>query len=203
MSARARVRWATETAANALVLPWTSTYGPRAMAFGAERAHQDLAEHGARWSGRTGEARRLALYRRLGVEIGDHAVLRWGSLLLRPPVSIGSMTVIGHHSVVQHAVVGDDCLIGTGVQILDGKRQHGWDRTDMLIREQPERSVRTTVGNDTFIGGGATILSDVGNHCVVGAGSVVTKPVPDWAIVAGAPARVVGDRRDRAGAAVR
>ena len=41
----------------------------------------------------------------------------------------------------------------------------------------------------------------VGDHCIVGAASVVTKPVPDYKIVVGNPARVVGDRRDRPGPA--
>ena len=51
-----------------------------------------------------------------------------------------------------------------------------------------------TIGRDTWIGDRAVIMCDVGEHCVVGAGSVVTKPVPDYAIVVGSPARVVGSR---------
>ena len=34
-------------------------------------------------------------------------------------------------------------------------------------------------------------MADVGKHCVVGAGSVVTKPLPDYAIAVGAPAKVI------------
>ena len=37
-------------------------------------------------------------------------------------------------------------------------------------------------------------MADVGRHCVVGAGSVVTRPVPDYAIVVGTPAKIVGWR---------
>lgn len=49
------------------------------------------------------------------------------------------------------------------------------------------------VGNNVFIGMGATILKGVtiGNDCIVGAYAVVTKDVPDGSIVAGNPARVV------------
>ena len=35
------------------------------------------------------------------------------------------------------------------------------------------------------------IMADVGDHCVIGAGSVVTKPVPDYAIAVGSPAKVI------------
>ena len=50
-----------------------------------------------------------------------------------------------------------------------------------------------TVGNNVWIGGGATILSDVtiGNNVVIGAGVVVTKDIPDNVVVAGNPARVI------------
>ena len=50
-----------------------------------------------------------------------------------------------------------------------------------------------TVGNNVWIGGNVTILSDVTieNNVVIGAGSVVTKDIPDNVVVAGNPARVI------------
>jgi acetyltransferase-like isoleucine patch superfamily enzyme len=48
-----------------------------------------------------------------------------------------------------------------------------------------------TVGQDTWIGDRALVLADVGQHCVIGAGAVVTKPIPDYAIAVGVPAKVV------------
>lgn len=49
------------------------------------------------------------------------------------------------------------------------------------------------IGDDVWIGGGATILPGVtiGKGCTVAAGSVVTKDVPPFSVVRGAPARVV------------
>jgi hypothetical protein len=49
------------------------------------------------------------------------------------------------------------------------------------------------VGNDVWIGRGATIVSGVhlGHGAVVGAGSLVTKSVPPYAVAAGNPARVI------------
>jgi acetyltransferase-like isoleucine patch superfamily enzyme len=57
---------------------------------------------------------------------------------------------------------------------------------------------KTKIGSDVWIGTGAIILAGVtiGNGAVIGSGSVVTKMVPDYAIVAGNPARLIRMRFD-------
>lgn len=59
---------------------------------------------------------------------------------------------------------------------------------------------KLTIGNDVWIGQYAIILpscKNIGDGAVVGAGSVVTKDVPDYAIVAGNPARIIKYRFDK------
>ena len=50
-----------------------------------------------------------------------------------------------------------------------------------------------TIGDNVWFGGNCIVLSGVtiGNNVVVGAGSVVTKDIPDNAVVAGNPARII------------
>lgn len=52
---------------------------------------------------------------------------------------------------------------------------------------------RLTIGNDVWLGGNVLITnySNIGNGVIAGAGSIITKDVPDYAVVAGAPARII------------
>ena len=191
------LRRAFDALAHWTVAPLALSFALRQRMIGRERAYLELSERAARWPGIRGQRLRRALHRRIGTPIGEAAVLHFGVILERPPISIGRMTAIGHYSHMQHAAIGADCLIGDHVVVLDGRRQHRIDRLDVPINEQGGVVVQTRIGDDCFIGAHATILADVGDHCVVGAGSVVLNPVPDWMIVAGNPARIIGDRRER------
>jgi acetyltransferase-like isoleucine patch superfamily enzyme len=114
------------------------------------------------------------------------------------PVTIGKNVGINPRVTIDGGAsgvfIGDDTRIATGTCIyaFDHRTQ-----PDRLIREQPVRSQGIHIGNDVWIGANVSITDgvNIGSHAVVAMGAVVTKDVPDWAIVAGVPARVIGDRR--------
>lgn len=64
------------------------------------------------------------------------------------------------------------------------------------MKKHPKSKGDIVVGNDVWIGYGATILSGVkiGHGAIVGAKSLVSKDVLNYAIMAGSPARVIGFR---------
>ena len=81
--------------------------------------------------------------------------------------------------------IGDHARIAANVQLLSNN--HDPYDLDVLICKPVE------IGDHAWIGAGATILPGVrvGRHAIVGAAAVVTKDVPDHAVVAGNPARVI------------
>jgi acetyltransferase-like isoleucine patch superfamily enzyme len=127
--------------------------------------------------------------------VGRDAFIGFGTIFSHPTAELGHSVYVGPYSCLGDVTLEDDVLLGSHVSVANGGAQHGTDRLDIPVREQPGRWPRVTIGRDTWIGDRAIVLADVGRHCVVGAGAVVTKPVPDYAIVAGNPARVVGSRR--------
>ena len=93
-------------------------------------------------------------------------------------------------------ILGDDCRLASHVSI------YAWNhgiKPGEPVRVQPTHSSGVRLGVDVWVGTRACIRDGVsiGDHAVVGMGSVVTRDVPDWAIVAGNPAVVIGDRRER------
>jgi acetyltransferase-like isoleucine patch superfamily enzyme len=141
--------------------------------------------------GLTGVYLRRAFYRLVLPRCGEDVYLGFGTVVSHPTASLGRRVYVGNYCSLGGVTLEDDVLLASHVSITNGGRQHGFERLDVPIREQPGVWSPVTVGRDTWIGERAAVLADVGSHCVIGAGSVVTKPIPDYAIAAGVPARVI------------
>jgi acetyltransferase-like isoleucine patch superfamily enzyme len=130
------------------------------------------------------------------IEIGRWAWIGHGCKLRchEGVISIGAKSVLGQEctiSAYRHVSIGRECVIADRVMLIDF--DHGMVEVDRPIRLQGiyKRDVR--VGNNVWIGYGACILRGVtvGDNAVIGTNAVVTRDVPENAVVAGVPARVI------------
>lgn len=90
--------------------------------------------------------------------------------------------------------IGDDTRIASGASLY--AFDHGLN-PGMPVRTQGVSSLGIRIGRDVWICANASVTDGVtvGDHAVVAMGAVVCKDVPAWAIVAGVPAKIIGDRR--------
>lgn len=146
--------------------------------------------------GTSGVYLRKAFYRMVLPRVGADVWISFGTTISHPTAEFGHSVYVGPYGMLGDVALEDDVLLGSNVSIMNGSQQHGIDRLDIPIREQPGQWPRVTIGRDSWIGDRSIVMADVGKHCVIGAGAVVTKPVPDYAIAVGSPAKVVRDRRE-------
>ena len=121
----------------------------------------------------------LSYVRRGTVSLGDHVFINRGCYL-------SGDIEIGHF-----------VMLASGVAIVGGDHvMH--DPSRPMIHAGRAENLPVVIGDDAWLGHGAIVLHGVrvGQGAVVAAGSVVTRDVPDYAIVAGNPARVLRPRLD-------
>lgn len=111
-------------------------------------------------------------------------------------ITIGENTTVGYYTFLfasANISIGADCLIAPFCYLVDAN--HGIAR-EKLIREQEMTASSIKIGEDVWLGTRAVVLPGVtiGRGAVVAAGSVVRDDVPEYAIVAGTPAKVKGCR---------
>lgn len=109
-------------------------------------------------------------------------------------------------------MIGDNCSIGQNFHIISNETrldigrnttissnvfitntEHDYKKIGMHILEQPLLNGKTQIGENCFIGFGASIQAGtvLGNHCIVGTNAVVRGTYPDYSVIVGVPARVV------------
>lgn len=128
-----------------------------------------------------------------GCEIGDDVNI--GTFVeIQKGARIGNRCKISSHTFICEGVIlEDEVFIGHNVTFINDRFPRATNGDGALQSEADWRCVPTRVKRGASIGSGATMLCGVtiGERALVGAGSVVTRDVPDFAVVAGNPARVI------------
>lgn len=133
-----------------------------------------------------------------GCKIGDFTKI--GAFVeIQKNAVIGAQCKISSHTFICEGVtIENEVFVGHGVMFINDRYPRATTQGS-LQTEATWKVTPTLVKRRASIGSGAVVMCGVtlGQEAIVGAGSVVTHDVPDYAIVAGVPAKVVGDIRTR------
>lgn len=135
-----------------------------------------------------------------GCEIGDGTKV--GAFVeIQKNAVVGRNCKISSHTFICEGVrIEDEVFVGHSVTFINDSYPRAVNPDGTMQSEEDWQVESTLVQKGASIGSGSTILSGVviGRQAIVGAGSVVTKDVPERAIVAGNPARVLRFLQDQA-----
>ena len=181
--------------ATLLAIPALLSYAVRRIPLGADRALEGSSQTLGLIPGGLGDFVRGAFYARVLEHCASSATIQFGTLFSQQGARIDARVYVGPRCHLGLVHLEEDVLLAAGVHVPSGGTTHGTDDIAVPIRDQPGRRTRVTIGMGTWVGSAAIVMADVGRHCVIGAGSVVTRPIPDYSVAAGSPARVIRDRR--------
>lgn len=132
-----------------------------------------------------------------GLVIEDNVIINRNCMLQAKagPIKMGARTTIGSNSVIvsmsgvefgEAVLVAGNCYISAGAYHID-------DLTKPIMDQGAYSKGPIKIGNHVWIGTSAVVLDGVsiGDGAIIGAGAVVNKDVPENAIVAGVPAKVI------------
>lgn len=116
--------------------------------------------------------------------------------------TIGEYSSVGRYAKVVHTKIGKFCAISWDVTINAVSHPHTHlsisafpyvPHVGHFVNKRIQSHSEVIIKNDVWIGANCVIMPNItiGNGAIIGAGAVVTKDVPDYAIVAGVPAKII------------
>jgi serine acetyltransferase len=122
-------------------------------------------------------------------------IAKCGHIVLMDRVDVGFNCVFasaGGITIGASTIIAGNCFFGGG--------RYNHDRLELPIMDQGVYTQgETVIGENSWIGAGAIVLDGVklGKGVIVGAGAVVVKDAPDYAVLAGSPARILRIREEQ------
>lgn len=144
--------------------------------------------------GKLGIYIRAAFYRLACPDTSDEILVGFMTVLSHRNTSIHKGVYIGPQCNIGKCTIGENTLLGSGVHILSGSKQHHFEDTDTPIQEQGGTYEKISIGADCWLGNLSIVMANVAPKSIVAAGCVVTKPVEEKSIMAGNPARKIKSR---------
>ena len=134
--------------------------------------------------------------------VDQSAEIKEGCVLQNGPgekIIIGKNVQLNPYTIIYggNVTIKDNCMIAPHVVITTANHDFIQTETPMRFADVIDKS-DLTIDEDVWIGANVSIIPGVhkiGKGAVIGAGSVVNKPVPEYAIVVGVPAKIVGFRK--------
>ena len=174
-----------------IIFPVTLLYLILSMLFSRDSVLSGFSQFLSLMPGKIGVYMRGGFYRFAFTHCSPNAVISFMVLFSQADTEIAEGVYLGPQCNIGRCRIGKNTLLGSGVHVMSGKGQHSFEELDIPIKDQGGHFEKISIGQSSWIGNGAMIMANIGEGCVIGAGSVVISDLPDFAIAAGNPAKVI------------
>lgn len=145
--------------------------------------------------GKIGIYFRAAFYRLACTDTSDDILIGFLTVFSHRDTTIHEGVYIGPQCNIGKCTIGKNTLLGSGVHILSGKKQHNFNSNSLPIKEQGGQFEKIDIGADCWIGNASVVMCNIADHSIVAAGAVVTKSVErEGTVVGGNPAIAISQR---------
>lgn len=144
--------------------------------------------------GKLGIYMRAAFYRLACTGTSDEISVGFLTIFSHRDTTIYPGVYIGPQCNIGKCTIGENTLIGSGVHILSGSRQHEFHDAQKPIQDQGGVFEKIQIGADCWLGNTSLVMADLEDHSVLAAGSVLTKPSAKGDILVGNPAKCINNR---------
>jgi len=145
--------------------------------------------------GKIGNFLRVGFYKYSMAYCHPFSIISFATIFSQQDITIEEGVYIGPQCNIGKCHIEKHCLLGSGVHIMSGSGQHDFSDIDTPIQQQGGTYKKIVIGEDSWLGNGSLVMANIGKHCIVAAGAVVVKDIPDYAVVAGNPAKIIKMRR--------
>jgi acetyltransferase-like isoleucine patch superfamily enzyme len=134
---------------------------------------------------------RQGFYKLTTLRIDNDIWISFGTVFSHPEIKIYNNAYIGQNCSISKCTIFEGAHIGDNVDIISGRKTHGFTKDGKIFDLNLKNFKIVHIGKNTWIGNSSVIMADIGESCIIGAGSVVVKPIPDWSVAVGNPAKVI------------
>lgn len=195
MTARNVLKRGTKNLFLLLMLPAFLLYGLLATVGGKDATFQSFSQCLSLIPGKLGIYMRAAFYRLACPETSDEISVGFLTVFSHWDTTIRKGVYIGPQCNIGKCTIGERALLGSGVHVLSGSRQHGFSDPDKPIQEQRGTFEKIAIGSDCWLGNQALVMASVPKGSIIAAGTVYIREFDEEAaIFAGNPAKVIKHR---------
>jgi acetyltransferase-like isoleucine patch superfamily enzyme len=173
------------------LLAWINFVG---VLRGRDAAFQAMSQALSLIPGILGIYLRAAFYRLACPDTSDEISVGFLTLLSHRDTTIEAGVYIGPQCNIGKCHIGKQTLLGSGVHVLSGNKQHSFSDLNTPIQQQGGHYEKVVIAEDCWIGNNAIVMANIERQTIVAAGSVQTKPCEAASIYAGNPAKRMKSR---------